>query len=96
MQYRSRHSAFSAAMVQAKKVRYCKIFLLAWRVVLGIIRVREGADISTLLRDLTRDPRRVERVTCHYGNELDELIPFRLIYKNAMIVVALLEIFCKR
>ena len=75
-------------MVQAKKVRYCKIFLLAWRVVLGIVRVREGAEISTLLRDLTRDARRVKRVTCHYGNELDELIPFRLICNTAIIVGA--------
>ena len=76
MQCQSRRSAFSAAMVQAKKVQYCKIVLLAWRVVFGTIRVREGDDISTLHTDLTGDPRPVERVSCRWDNELGELIPF--------------------
>ena len=55
MQYRSRRSAFSAAMVQAKKVQYSKMLLLAWRVVFRKVRVREAADFSTLLTDSTRD-----------------------------------------
>ena len=96
MQYRSLRSAFSAAMVQARKVRYVKIILLAWRMVFGIVRVQEGAVVSILLKDLTRDPRRAGQVACHYGNELAKLIPFRLICNNAMIVAALSEIFHKR
>ena len=96
MQYRSRRSAFSAAMIQAKKVWYVKICLLAWRMVFSIVRVQEGAIVSTLLQDLTRDPRRVERVSCHYNNELDTLLPFRLICDNTIIVAALLEMFRKR
>ena len=58
--------------------------------------MRGGADLSTSLTDLTRDPRRAGQVSCHYGNELAELIPFRLICNDAMIVAALSEIFRKR
>ena len=76
MKYRSRRSAFLAAMVQVKKIQYLKIFLLAWRVVFEHVRVWEGAEISTLLIDLTGDPRLEERVSCHCNNELGELIPF--------------------
>ena len=52
--------------------------------------------ISTLLTDLTSDPRPEEQVSCHYGNELGELIPFRLLYSSATIVLALSEIFRRR
>ena len=96
MQYRSRRSTFSAAMVRAKKVRYTKIFLLVWRRIFANVRVREGADFSSLLRDLTRDHRLVEKMSCHYGNEFGALIPFQLIYNNTIIVPALSEIFRKR
>ena len=93
MQYQPLRSAFSAAMVQEKKVQYGEIVLLAWRVAFEQVWVWEGADISTLLTDLTGDPRSEERVSCQYGNELSELVSFRLIYNSAMIVLALLEIF---
>ena len=86
MQYRSRRSAFSAAIVQAKKVRYGKIFVLAWGVVLVIVSVQEGANIYTLLRDLTGDTPSGRRVSYHYGDELGELKSFRLIYNNAIRV----------
>ena len=84
-------------MVQSKKVQYGKkIFLLAWRMVLGNIRFREGGDISTLPTVLTADLRRVGRMLCRWAIELGELIPFRLIYNSAMIVLALLDIFRER
>ena len=96
MQYRSHRSAFSADMVQKKKVQCGKLVLLTWRVVFEHVRVWEGTKISTLRTDLTGDPRPEERVSCHYYNELGELIPFRLTYKSARIVLALSEIFHRR
>ena len=48
-----------------------------------------------MLTDLTGDPRLGDRVSCHYGNELGELIPFQLIYDSVVIVLAFLEIFCR-
>ena len=64
--------------------------------VFGIVRVQEGAVVSTLLKDLTRDPRRVGQVSCQYGNNITELISFQIIYDNAIIVAALSEIFRKQ
>ena len=64
--------------------------------VFGSVRVREGDDFSTLHTNLTGDPRAEQRVSCHYGNDLGELIPFRLIYNTAIIVAALTEIFPER
>ena len=87
---------FRPPWFRQKKVRYGNMFSLDWCMVFGIVRDQEGADISTLLRDLTRDHRRVGRVIRHYANQLAELIPFRFICKNAMIVAALSEIFRKR
>ena len=83
-------------MVQAKKVQYGKIFLLAWRVVLGNVRFREGVNISSLPTVQTTNPRHAGRVTCRWASELDELIPFRLIGNSAMIILVLLEIFRRR
>ena len=96
MQYRSRRSAFLATMVQAKKVPYSKTFLLARRVIFGNVRVQEGADNSTLFKDLFHDLGHVLQVICHYDNTLGTLVPFQLICKTAMFVVALLEIFHER
>ena len=49
-------------MVEEKKVQYGKIYLLAWRVVFGNLRFREGVDISTFLIDSIHDTRRVVQV----------------------------------
>ena len=64
--------------------------------VFGKIRFREVFDISTLPTVLTADPRRVGRVLCRWANELDKLIPFRMIYNSAMIILALSVILCGR
>ena len=83
-------------MVQAKKLRYVKIFLLTWRVVFGNVRFREGVESSTLLTVTTEAPHHVERVSYRWDNEFAELIPFRLIYNTVMFVASLSEIFHER
>ena len=93
IQYPSGRSTFLTDLVLTKKVQYGNIFLLAWRLVFGNIRFREGVDISTLPTVLTADPRRVGWVLCRWANKLDELTLVCLIYKSAMIVLALLDIF---
>ena len=64
--------------------------------VFGVLRVREGADISSLLRDLTSDHCHIGQLLCHYANDLDKLIPFQLICNNVLIVAALSGIVPKR
>ena len=63
-------------MVQEKKVRYIKIFVLAWRVVFGNVRFGEEVESSTLLTVTTEAPPYVERVSYCWINELTELMPF--------------------
>ena len=96
MKYRSHRSAFSAAMVWAKTVSYVKILFLVWRMIFGDVRVREGANFSTLFRDLTDDTPPWLPLLYHYGNELGTVVPFRLIYNTVMFVAALSDIFRER
>ena len=61
MQYRSRRSAFSAAMVQAKKVQYSKMLFLAWRVVFFAKYESEREPIS-------QHCSQIQPVTLHYNS----------------------------